>query len=49
MVAGADKKVAQTCAQIYVDFMLDYPHEPKAMQQRLQFLVRNLGYAEDGG
>eukprot|EP00928_Gymnodinium_smaydae_P001886 TRINITY_DN10671_c3_g1_i1.p1 TRINITY_DN10671_c3_g1~~TRINITY_DN10671_c3_g1_i1.p1 ORF type:complete len:955 (+),score=232.42 TRINITY_DN10671_c3_g1_i1:389-3253(+) len=49
MIASADKRAAQQCAQIYVDFMLDYPHEPKAMQGRLSMLVRNLGYAEESG
>lgn len=49
MIVSAGQKTAQQCAQIYVDFMLDYPHEPKALQQRLAFLVRNLGYAEETG
>ena len=33
--SGSDKRTAQQCAQIFVDFMLDYPHEPKALQQRM--------------
>jgi hypothetical protein len=49
MITGADKRVAQVCGQIYVDFMLDYPHEERGIQQRLGTLARNLGYAEDGG
>ena len=34
MITGSDKRTSQQCAQIYVDFMLDYPHEAKALQQR---------------
>ncbi|OLP96624.1 U3 small nucleolar RNA-associated protein 20 [Symbiodinium microadriaticum] len=40
---------SQQCAQIFVDFMLDYPHEHKAMQLRITHLLKNLGYAEEGG
>ncbi|CAE7637761.1 utp20 [Symbiodinium sp. KB8] len=29
--------------------MLDYPHEHKAMQLRITHLLKNLGYAEEGG
>ena len=49
MITGSDKKTAQQCAQIYVDFMLDYPHEQKALQQRMNHLLKNLGYKEEGG
>ncbi|CAJ1353350.1 unnamed protein product [Effrenium voratum] len=49
MITGSDKRTAQQCAQIFVDFMLDYPHEPKALQQRMNHLLKNLGYAEEGG
>jgi len=49
MIAGSDKRTAQQCAQIFVDFMLDYPHEQKALQHRITHLLRNLGYAEEGG
>lgn len=34
MITGSDKRTSQQCSQIFVDFMLDYPHEPKALQQR---------------
>lgn len=43
MITGSDKRTSQQCAQIYVDFMLDYPHEAKALQQR------NLGKKKDAG
>ncbi|CAE7034514.1 utp20, partial [Symbiodinium sp. CCMP2456] len=49
MITGSDKRTAQQCAQIFVDFMLDYPHEHKAMQLRITHLLKNLGYAEEGG
>ena len=34
MITGSDKRTSQQCAQIFVDFMLDYPHEQKALQHR---------------
>lgn len=34
---------------LFVDFMLDYPHEQKALQHRMNHLLKNLGYAEEGG
>mmetsp|Transcript_47002 Transcript_47002/g.135426 ORF Transcript_47002/g.135426 Transcript_47002/m.135426 type:complete len:1019 (+) Transcript_47002:3-3059(+) len=49
MVTAPDKRISQQCAQIYVDFMLDYPHEQRALQKRLQHLAGNLGYVEDAG
>eukprot|EP00930_Biecheleria_cincta_P042397 TRINITY_DN29176_c0_g1_i1.p1 TRINITY_DN29176_c0_g1~~TRINITY_DN29176_c0_g1_i1.p1 ORF type:complete len:3801 (-),score=763.37 TRINITY_DN29176_c0_g1_i1:725-11332(-) len=49
MIAGSDKRIAQQCAQIFVDFMLDYPHEAKALELRMSHLLKNLGYAEEGG
>eukprot|EP00435_Cladocopium_sp_Y103_P041316 s1356_g11.t1 len=49
MITGSDKRTSQQCAQIFVDFMLDYPHEQKALQHRMNHLLKNLGYAEEGG
>jgi len=49
MVTASDKRISQQCAQVYVDFMLDYPHEQRALQKRLQHLLCNLGYKEEGG
>jgi len=49
LITAQEKRLANQCAQIYVDFMLDYPHEQKAIQERIAHLVRNLGYVEEGG
>lgn len=40
MITGTEKRMAQQCGQIFVDFMLDYPHEAKAIQQRLNHLLK---------
>lgn len=49
LIRGGDTITSKRCAQIYVEFMMDYPHEDKALQNKLTFLVRNLGFNEEGG
>lgn len=49
LIRGGDRGVSKQCSQVYVDFMLDYPHADAALQKKISFLVRNLGYNEEGG
>eukprot|EP00397_Hematodinium_sp_SG-2012_P000138 GEMP01000138.1.p1 GENE.GEMP01000138.1~~GEMP01000138.1.p1 ORF type:complete len:2984 (+),score=778.20 GEMP01000138.1:39-8990(+) len=46
---SSDESIPKLCASIYVDFLLDYPHDTDGLDKRIGFLINNLTYSEEGG
>ena len=49
MITSLAKSTRGICAQIFTQFLLDYPLEPARLEQHLNHLLKNLGYFDSEG
>jgi len=49
MVSNVQKTTRTVCASIFVQFLLDYPLEPKRLEQHINHVVKNLTYYDPDG
>lgn len=49
MVTNISKATRGTCANIFVQFLLEYPLEQQRLQQHINHMLKNLTYFDTDG
>jgi U3 small nucleolar RNA-associated protein 20 len=49
MVSSVTRSTRTMCAQIFVQFLLEYPLEAGRIEQHINYLLKNLGYFDPEG
>jgi U3 small nucleolar RNA-associated protein 20 len=49
MVSCVTRSTRTMCAQIFVQFLLEYPLEAGRVEQHINYLLKNLGYFDPEG